>query len=82
MLRASLAKGTLLDAALPTGEFAERAEDISKRNTPRSGPRTLALVHVAAATMLDATLFLSYDERQRAVARREGLTVSPTLGRR
>jgi predicted nucleic acid-binding protein len=49
----------------------------SDRHTPVLGTRSLDLLHVAAALLLDAKLFFSFDERQRTVAASEGLKVKP-----
>jgi predicted nucleic acid-binding protein len=39
--------------------------------------RTLDLIHVAAALLLGANVRLSFDNRQRKVAAREGITALP-----
>ena len=41
------------------------------------GTRSLDLMHVAAAMLLEATAFLSFDHRQRKAAAAEGLGVFP-----
>ena len=44
---------------------------------PQIGTRSLDLMHVAAAMILEAGLFLSFDERQRKAAEAEGLRTEP-----
>jgi hypothetical protein len=41
------------------------------------GVRSLDILHVAIAMSLGARTFLSFDDRQRALATRAGLTVVP-----
>ncbi len=54
-----------------------RAQELSDRYTPIHATRSLDLLHVAAALLLDSQEFLSFDERQRQVAKAEGLRVRP-----
>ena len=53
------------------------ARDLSDRHAATIGCRTLDLLHVAVALSLGIETFLTFDERQRAVAKLEGLTVKP-----
>lgn len=50
-----------------------RAADLSREHTPQLGCRTLDVLHVACALELGASAFLTFDERQRRLARRVGL---------
>lgn len=45
--------------------------------TPRLGCRTLDILHVACALQVEPTLFLTFDQRQRDLARHAGLDVGP-----
>jgi hypothetical protein len=54
-----------------------RASDLSARHTTRIGCRSLDILHVAAALELGAVRFLSFDGRQRQLARRAGLRTGP-----
>ncbi len=58
--------------SLPSSLYAE-AESLSSRRTPRLGARTLDVLHVASARLLDAEAFLTFDKRQARLARAEGL---------
>ena len=58
-------------------ELHALARELSDRYTPQTGTRSLDLLHVAAALLLRANLFLSFDERQRTAAKGEGLKVKP-----
>jgi predicted nucleic acid-binding protein len=52
-----------------------RAALIAQRQTPKLGTRTLDVLHVASALILNASTFYTFDRSQRALAKREGLTV-------
>ena len=45
--------------------------------TPTTGCRSLDILHVAAARMIDAQLFVTADKRQASLAEAEGLAVKP-----
>lgn len=47
----------------------ERAEDLSRQYTPKLGTRTLDVLHIASALVLGCTSFVTYDDRQAALAR-------------
>jgi hypothetical protein len=49
------------------------ATDLSDRYTVRLGTRTLDVLHVATALVLETTHFVSYDQRQRLLAKAAGL---------
>lgn len=53
----------------------ERAKLISGRQTPRLGTRTLDVLHVAAALVLQAEAFCTFDRNQGKLAKAEGLLV-------
>ena len=52
-----------------------RAALIAQRQTPKLGTRTLDVLHVASALILNASTFYTFDRSQRALAKHEGLTV-------
>lgn len=52
---------------------------LAEHHTTTIGARTLDLLHVATAVMFGATHFLSFDHRQRNVARALGLNVLPAI---
>ena len=53
------------------------AEKLSANHTSTRGQRAFDLLHIATALHLDARDFLSFDDRQRELAKREGLKVKP-----
>jgi predicted nucleic acid-binding protein len=72
----------ILSGRWKTPEYREAtvwkfARDLSDRHTETFGCRTLDLLHVAVALSLGVKTFVTFDERQRAAAKLEGLTVKP-----
>jgi predicted nucleic acid-binding protein len=58
-----------------------KAEELSKRFTPRAGSRSLDLLHVASSLLIPCREFLTFDARQASVAKKAGLRIV-RLGRR
>ena len=58
-------------------EVHDRAAQLSERHAAEIGCRTLDIFHVAAALIIGLPEFVSLDERQRELAKREGLKVKP-----
>jgi predicted nucleic acid-binding protein len=57
-------------------EIYAQAEFLAAKWTARLGTRTLDILHVASAIILEAESFLTFDERQRKLASAAGLAVS------
>jgi hypothetical protein len=74
LIRKDLEDGVLLVNALPVSAF-ERAKRIVRKQTPRLGTRTLVVLHVASALVLQADTFYTFDTRQAKLAAAEGLLV-------
>jgi predicted nucleic acid-binding protein len=55
----------------------EIAEKLSDDFTSKTGNRAMDILHVAAALHLKADLFLSFDQRQRALAQQAGMQIEP-----
>lgn len=53
------------------------ARTLSRRHTAKMGTRALDVLHVASALILQAEAFFSFDQRQRKLARAEGLHILP-----
>ncbi|HET9783933.1 MAG TPA: type II toxin-antitoxin system VapC family toxin [Terriglobales bacterium] len=68
-------QGLFVDAHWPESCFAT-AGRLAERTTSRLGCRSLDLLHVAAALELQATGFLTFDKRQRSLARAGGLSAA------
>ncbi len=76
-VEADIAGGFLVPTPIASGELHDKARQLSDRHTHTLGTRSLDLLHVAAALILDAEEFFSFDERQRKAAVSEGLKVKP-----
>ena len=72
-----VANGVFLEATPSGGDLYREAAALSDRYTPTLATRSLDLLHVAAAALLGAKVFYSFDERQRKAAVGEGLKVKP-----
>jgi predicted nucleic acid-binding protein len=55
----------------------QKAEELSASHAAVTGCRTLDIIHVAAAVVIGASEFVTFDARQGAVAKQAGLTVKP-----
>ncbi len=55
----------------------QRADELSATYSAALGCRTLDIIHVAAALVLGAKEFLTFDGRQGALAKQVGLVVKP-----
>jgi len=75
-MRAMLLAGDLVWRHIPAYSLWQEAEELSRKHTPLLGVRTLDLLHVAAARVLRATHFVTFDTRQLALARAAGLRVN------
>ena len=69
--------GFLVPTQVASGPLHDKARQLSDRYTTNLGTRTLDLLHVAAALLLESKIFFSFDERQRKAAANEGLKVKP-----
>jgi predicted nucleic acid-binding protein len=74
LIRKDLEDGVLMVSPLPASAF-ERAKRIARRQTPRLGTRTLDVLHVASAVVLQVDTFYTFDTRQAKLAAAEGLVV-------
>ena len=76
-LQSDLAAGLLAKPDLDLEAVFHRAEALSAKHAAETGARSLDTLHVAAAVELDADAFASFDDRQRAMARKAGLKLLP-----
>lgn len=75
--QAQIDAGVFSLTEIPTAALHAKARELSDRHTPKLATRSLDLLHVAAALLLGARDFYSFDERQRKAASAEGLRVKP-----
>ena len=76
-VEADIASGFLVAVPVASGPLHDTARKLSDRHTPVLGTRSLDLLHVATALVLEAKVFFSFDDRQRKAAASEGLEVKP-----
>jgi predicted nucleic acid-binding protein len=67
--------GRYTHADVPWRSALRRATELSREHTPELGCRTLDVLHVACALELGLAGFLTFDVRQRRLARAVGLKV-------
>ncbi len=70
--------GRLMSVIPPWAEVYAAGQRLIAEHTPQEGARSLDILHVATALVLDAQTFCSFDERQNKLARAAGLNVLPT----
>ena len=71
-----LENGRLISRSLNWQAAFRLARDLAKTETPQIGARSLDVLHVAAALLIGASDFLTFDHRQRSLAIREGLNAN------
>jgi predicted nucleic acid-binding protein len=74
-LEADVREGRLMVLDVLWRRTLDLAAELSTRHTALLGTRTLDVLHVASAITLEAKRFVSYDDRQAALARAAGLRV-------
>jgi hypothetical protein len=72
-----LASGTVIIIPTDWPQVFQEARRIAKLGTMMEGYRSMDILHVAAALVMEATVFLTFDERQTGLAKAEGLKVKP-----
>lgn len=72
-----LAEGLLVHQAMPWTDALRQAEHLSAGHAEQLGSRSADTLHVAAAVLAGARQFLTFDKRQRGLARAAGLEVKP-----
>ena len=77
LLLTDIKNGIFSIMPVPASALYSKAAELADRHSARLGTRSLDLMHVAAALLLNAETFLSFDERQRKAAKAEGLKLRP-----
>ena len=73
LLEADFAAGHLEQVDLLWRGALNRAAELSRKHTPRLGTRSLDVLHVACAMELKLRFFMTFDDRQRRLAKVAGL---------
>ena len=69
--------GLLVHTPVNWTDVFRRADELSEKHAATDGQRTIDLLHVAIALESGAQTFLSFDKRQRRLAKAAGLKVQP-----
>ena len=72
-----LREGLLVHNPVAWTDAFRRADALSEKHAATEGQRTIDLLHVALALECGAKTFLSFDTRQRKLAKAAGLKVKP-----
>lgn len=72
-----LREGLLIHNPVGWTDVFRRADELSEKHAATEGQRTIDLLHVALALESGAKTFLSFDVRQRKLAKAAGLKVKP-----
>lgn len=72
-----LREGLLVHHPVTWTDAFRRADELSEKYAAVSGQRTIDLLHVAIALESGATVFLSFDQRQRKLAAAAGFSEAP-----
>ena len=72
-----IATGRWVRPAFTAATVEQKAEELSAGHAAALGCRTLDIIHVAAALIFGAKEFVTFDQRQAALARAVGLSVMP-----
>jgi len=72
-----LRDGYLVHMPVEWTDVLRRADELSEKHAAKEGQRTIDLLHVAFALECGAKTFLSFDNRQRSLAKAAGLKVKP-----
>lgn len=73
--RTDLKEGRLIEPSCDFGEIFAEASRLSLVHTLTGGHRGFDILHVAAARIMRATHFLTFDANQKKLAEKEGLIV-------
>ena len=71
----AISAGRLSDRGTPPSDILAEAQRLSSIHTLHGGHRAFDILHVAAARLMKATHFLTFDANQKRLAESEGLIV-------
>ena len=76
-IESDIQAGALVETPVAWAEVYAQAEALSAGHTRTLGTRAFDVLHVASAAALGVKDFYSFDSRQKALARKAGMTVKP-----
>jgi predicted nucleic acid-binding protein len=74
-LEMDLNNGVAVMVPCSVSDLLDRADQLSAKYTIKGGHRSMDILHVATALVLDAKEFLTFDSNQRRLAQKEGIAV-------
>jgi predicted nucleic acid-binding protein len=77
LLKRALLEGVIVLREVPNRRLYPEARRLSQHHTIKAGYGAVDILHVAAAKDMGATALLSFDERQKQLAKAEGFKVAP-----
>ncbi|MGV3661187.1 MAG: type II toxin-antitoxin system VapC family toxin [Prosthecobacter sp.] len=77
MMKRMLLEGFIELWEVPVKRLYPAARRLSQFHTQTAGYGAMDIIHVASAQDMEATIFLSFDRRQRELAEAEGMKVQP-----
>ena len=80
LLDNDLSSGVLIRPELNWFDVFRRAEGLSEAHSRRLGCRSLDVLHVSSALILKAEDFVTFDDRQAAIAKQAGLKIVDVKG--
>jgi predicted nucleic acid-binding protein len=77
LIETRLQEQLFVHAAVEWTNIFRRADELSEKHSSQGGQRTIDLLHVAIAMDFGAKIFLSFDQRQKKLAKVAGLKAKP-----
>ncbi len=75
-VESDLTNGLLSGEAVLPGNLMREAESLAANHTAQIGTRSLDVLHVAGAVLLDLDEFVTFDKRQAELAKQLGLKLA------
>lgn len=73
----AIVEGLIVLQEVPNRRLYPEAKRLSQHYTEKVSFGAVDILHVACAKDMHATMFLSFDDRQKRLAKAEGMTVAP-----
>ena len=77
LLAYAVLEGLIVLKEVPNRRLYPEAKRLSQHHTEKAGFGAVDILHVACAKDMQATVFLSFDDRQKRLAKAEGMEVAP-----
>jgi predicted nucleic acid-binding protein len=77
LIEADFKTGALVETPVSWAEVYAEAEALSAAHTGKAGTRAIDVLHVASAAAVGAKKFYTFDARQKALAVKAGMKVTP-----